>query len=199
MELATTSAVIWLSLARRADEISYNVAISACEKAAQWQLALSVLSSMPDMNVTTNKISYNAAISSCSKRRTVEADASSVEQHAKHEVRSKSDQLQCSNQRLRERKTVAAWASSREHHAGHEGDSKSAFARIFCDMYCIKDAVKQGDQAILVNLENAVSVLNQNFDSLLEYYTGGIADKLIPCKNRVSLRDWSRRMQRECV
>ena len=108
----------------------------------------------------------------------MEADASSVEQHAKHEVRSKSDQLQCSNQRLREWKSVAAWARSREHHARHEGDSKSAFARIFCDMYCIKDAVKQGDQAILVNLENAVSVLNQNFDSLLEYYTGGIADKL---------------------
>ena len=31
---------------------------------------------------------------------------------------------------------------------------------------------------MLVKLENAVSVLNQNFDSLLEYYTGGSADKL---------------------
>ena len=47
--------------------ISYNAAISACEKTGQWQLALSLLSSMPKMKVTPDGISYNAAISACEK------------------------------------------------------------------------------------------------------------------------------------
>ncbi|CAE8637386.1 unnamed protein product [Polarella glacialis] len=49
------------------NQFSYNAAISACEKGGQWQLALGLLSSMPDMRVTPDKISYNAAISACEK------------------------------------------------------------------------------------------------------------------------------------
>ncbi|CAE8615408.1 unnamed protein product, partial [Polarella glacialis] len=49
------------------NEISYSAAISACEKGGQWQLALSLLSSMPVMKAIPNEISYNAAISACEK------------------------------------------------------------------------------------------------------------------------------------
>ena len=49
------------------DVISYNAAISACEKGGQWQQALSLLSEMQDAGVTRNVISYNAAISACEK------------------------------------------------------------------------------------------------------------------------------------
>ncbi|CAE8614970.1 unnamed protein product [Polarella glacialis] len=50
------------------DEISYNAAISACEKSAQWQVALRLLSvAMPQMRVAPSEVSYNAAISACEK------------------------------------------------------------------------------------------------------------------------------------
>ncbi|CAE8589698.1 unnamed protein product [Polarella glacialis] len=49
------------------NEISYNAAISACEKGGQWQLALNLLSRMPEARVVPNEISYNAAIGACSK------------------------------------------------------------------------------------------------------------------------------------
>ncbi|CAE8687098.1 unnamed protein product, partial [Polarella glacialis] len=39
----------------------------ACEKAGEWQLALSLLSSMPQMRVARDEISFNAAISACEK------------------------------------------------------------------------------------------------------------------------------------
>ena len=48
-------------------EITYSAAISACEKGGEWALALSLLSSMPRMQVTHNEISYSASISSCEK------------------------------------------------------------------------------------------------------------------------------------
>ncbi|CAE8597308.1 unnamed protein product [Polarella glacialis] len=44
-----------------------SAAISACEKGGQWQLALSLLRTMPDMRVTPNEVSYSAAISACEK------------------------------------------------------------------------------------------------------------------------------------
>lgn len=43
-------------------------------------------------------------------------------------------------------------------------------ARIFCDLHCIRDAVKAGDKAILSNLEKATEVINNNTNRLLEFY-----------------------------
>lgn len=52
------------------------------------------------------------------------------------------------------------------------------FSRIFCDLHCIRDAVKSGDKAILTSLEGAVKVVGQNTDLLLDYYYGVAQDKL---------------------
>ena len=49
------------------DTVSFNSAISACEKRGEWQFAFVTLSTMPLANVETNAISYNAAISACEK------------------------------------------------------------------------------------------------------------------------------------
>ena len=49
------------------DEITYNAAISACEKSGQWQLALNLLSLMPKAEVLPSEITFNAAISACEK------------------------------------------------------------------------------------------------------------------------------------
>jgi pentatricopeptide repeat domain-containing protein 1 len=49
------------------NQISYNAAISACEKAGEWQQALTLLSLMPEVMVVPNEITYNAAISACEK------------------------------------------------------------------------------------------------------------------------------------
>jgi pentatricopeptide repeat protein len=49
------------------DKITYNAAISACEKGGQWQQALNLLSLMPEAKVVPNEITYNAAISACEK------------------------------------------------------------------------------------------------------------------------------------
>ncbi|CAE8663266.1 unnamed protein product [Polarella glacialis] len=51
----------------QANVLHCNAAISAYGKGGQWQLALSLLSSMPDISIVPSKISYNAAISACSK------------------------------------------------------------------------------------------------------------------------------------
>eukprot|EP00933_Yihiella_yeosuensis_P066327 TRINITY_DN7055_c0_g1_i6.p1 TRINITY_DN7055_c0_g1~~TRINITY_DN7055_c0_g1_i6.p1 ORF type:complete len:105 (-),score=15.20 TRINITY_DN7055_c0_g1_i6:178-492(-) len=50
-----------------ANEITYNAAISACEKGGQWELALNMLSLMPQANVVANEITYSAAISAYEK------------------------------------------------------------------------------------------------------------------------------------
>ncbi|CAE8586890.1 unnamed protein product [Polarella glacialis] len=49
------------------NEVTYNAAISACEKSGQWQQALSLLSLMPEARVVPNEITYSAAISACEK------------------------------------------------------------------------------------------------------------------------------------
>eukprot|EP00928_Gymnodinium_smaydae_P042994 TRINITY_DN288_c1_g1_i4.p1 TRINITY_DN288_c1_g1~~TRINITY_DN288_c1_g1_i4.p1 ORF type:complete len:2624 (-),score=354.57 TRINITY_DN288_c1_g1_i4:129-7931(-) len=51
-------------------------------------------------------------------------------------------------------------------------------SRIFCDLHCIRDAVKAGDEAILRSLEGAVGIVGQNTDLLLEYYAGTLQDSL---------------------
>jgi pentatricopeptide repeat domain-containing protein 1 len=47
--------------------ISYNAAVSACEKGGQWQQALFLLQTMPKANLRIDVISYSAAISACEK------------------------------------------------------------------------------------------------------------------------------------
>eukprot|EP00913_Durusdinium_trenchii_P025933 g24333.t2 len=47
--------------------ISYNAAISACEKGWQWQHALKLFEAVPKAQVQPSVISYNAAISACEK------------------------------------------------------------------------------------------------------------------------------------
>jgi hypothetical protein len=51
-------------------------------------------------------------------------------------------------------------------------------SRIFCDLHCIRDAVKTGDQAILKSLEDAVRVVGENTNLLLEYYSGRLQDSV---------------------
>ena len=45
-----------------ANTITYNGAISACEKAREWVRVLQLLSSMANIRVEANTITYNAAI-----------------------------------------------------------------------------------------------------------------------------------------
>ena len=49
------------------NEISYNAAISAYEKAGHWQQVLNLPSLMPVEFAVPNDITYNAAISACEK------------------------------------------------------------------------------------------------------------------------------------
>eukprot|EP00438_Fugacium_kawagutii_P010387 Skav220387 [mRNA] locus=scaffold639:162903:163631:- [translate_table: standard] len=50
-----------------ADVISYNAAISACEKGGQWQQALTLFEAMPKAMISPNVVSFSAAISACQK------------------------------------------------------------------------------------------------------------------------------------
>eukprot|EP00928_Gymnodinium_smaydae_P020031 TRINITY_DN17730_c0_g1_i1.p1 TRINITY_DN17730_c0_g1~~TRINITY_DN17730_c0_g1_i1.p1 ORF type:complete len:819 (+),score=106.30 TRINITY_DN17730_c0_g1_i1:1-2457(+) len=65
------------------------------------------------------------------------------------------------------------WADNMDCNSHQQG-----LARIFCDLHCIRDAIKAGDRAILKNLEDAVAVVGQNTQLLLEHYTGMVTDKL---------------------
>ena len=49
------------------DVITYNAAISACEKGEQWQQVLRILAEMRSVSVLPDVITYNAAISACEK------------------------------------------------------------------------------------------------------------------------------------
>jgi pentatricopeptide repeat protein len=56
--------------------ITYNAAISACEKEGKWQQALALLDQMRDQGVTADVITYNAAISACEKGGEISESAS---------------------------------------------------------------------------------------------------------------------------
>ncbi|CAE7827297.1 unnamed protein product, partial [Symbiodinium sp. CCMP2456] len=43
-------------------------------------------------------------------------------------------------------------------------------ARIFCDLHCVRDAVKKGDAAILTSLEEGVSVLQREMRNLFQAF-----------------------------
>ena len=47
--------------------ISYNAAISASEKSAEWQRAVALFSVLHRVALTPDTISYNAAMSACGK------------------------------------------------------------------------------------------------------------------------------------
>ena len=49
------------------DTITYNAAISACEKGQQWQGAFVFCTEMRRMGVTADTITYNVAIGACEK------------------------------------------------------------------------------------------------------------------------------------
>jgi len=59
-------------------------------------------------------------------------------------------------------------------------------SRIFCDLHCIRDAVKTGDQAILKSLEDAVRVVGENTNLLLEYYSGRLQDSVDSLKESIA-------------
>ena len=48
-------------------QISFNSAITACGKAAQWQAAVELLWQMPSTSLTPDVISYNAAVAACTQ------------------------------------------------------------------------------------------------------------------------------------
>ena len=47
--------------------ITHNVAISACEKAGQWEPALSLLAKLEDSGLVPDVVTYGASISACEK------------------------------------------------------------------------------------------------------------------------------------
>merc|ERR1719502_1984158 len=61
-----------------------------------------------------------------------------------------------------------------------------SFDRIFCDLHCIKDAVKAGDQAILKTLEKAVHIMGRNMDMLLEYHVGSAKDEILDAIDQIN-------------
>eukprot|EP00928_Gymnodinium_smaydae_P004794 TRINITY_DN11638_c0_g1_i4.p1 TRINITY_DN11638_c0_g1~~TRINITY_DN11638_c0_g1_i4.p1 ORF type:complete len:2405 (-),score=346.14 TRINITY_DN11638_c0_g1_i4:51-7265(-) len=68
------------------------------------------------------------------------------------------------------------------------GDCNSqqhGLARIFCDLHCIRDAVRTGDAAILKSLEDAVAIVGQNTQLLLEHFTGLVTDKIDDLSDQV--------------
>ena len=51
----------------KADVITFNATISACEKGQQWITAVSLLREMQQGNVKTDVITFNATINACEK------------------------------------------------------------------------------------------------------------------------------------
>ena len=49
------------------DVVSYNAAISACEKGKQWEGALTLLQEMVRLVITPGVVSFSAATSACEK------------------------------------------------------------------------------------------------------------------------------------
>ncbi len=88
--------------------ISYNSAISACEKGQQWEQALRLLLEMRSSRLEPNVMSYNSAISACEKGQQWEQALIFVARDAELPARAERDQLQLRDQRLREGPAVGA-------------------------------------------------------------------------------------------
>lgn len=54
----------------------------------------------------------------------------------------------------------------------------ASFARVWCDIHCVKDAVEQGNAALRRSLEKAVQVLTTNVDRLTKYQSLMVGDKV---------------------
>ena len=53
----------------QADVVSFNAAISACEKGGQWQRALALFGAMPEASAQANEVSFNASIRASAQSR----------------------------------------------------------------------------------------------------------------------------------
>jgi hypothetical protein len=53
------------------------------------------------------------------------------------------------------------------------GETSTAFRRTFCDLHCIRDAVRKGNKLILDGLGKSVEILNSNLQALFNHYLGG--------------------------
>jgi len=73
--------------------------------------------------------------------------------------------------------------------------AQHGLSRIFCDLHCIRDAVKVGDSAILKSLADAVRVVGENTNLLLEHYSGQVQDSVDSLKE--STKSQSSLMQAE--
>jgi len=70
--------------------------------------------------------------------------------------------------------------SDYQHMLASVGDCRmnGAFSRIFCDLHCIRNAVKQGDVAILGSIKKSFDVMTENNQMLFEHYTQTVLDKM---------------------
>jgi len=50
--------------------------------------------------------------------------------------------------------------------------------RVFCDLHCIRDITKAGDDAILQSIVKSHEVMSRNMDNLMEYYSDTLHDSL---------------------
>jgi len=67
-------------------------------------------------------------------------------------------------------------------------ETTAGLSRIFCDLHCIRDAVKAGDQAILDSMEKAARIQTANTKLLVEYNTNLILDRLSDTGTASTLR-----------
>jgi hypothetical protein len=58
------------------------------------------------------------------------------------------------------------------------GTLQMGLGRVFCDLHCIRDAVKAGDKAILTSVEQAAGAINENTKLMVEFYSDGLQDSL---------------------
>merc|ERR1719356_2245559 len=66
------------------------------------------------------------------------------------------------------------WASSLnlniEHHDAMDCDPvQTNFARLFCDLHCVRDAVIRGDMTINRNLKSATDITKKNMEQLAKW------------------------------
>ena len=67
--------------------------------------------------------------------------------------------------------------------------NNAAFARIWCDIFCVKSAVQDGNRAILESLQMAVSVLETNIGRLLDSWLSEAKVRLSLTKHSRQTRD----------
>ncbi|CAJ1336115.1 unnamed protein product [Effrenium voratum] len=60
-------ALLFLKEQSSPSELSWNTAISACDKGLQWQRALALLAAMPRARLRGDVVSFNSALSACSR------------------------------------------------------------------------------------------------------------------------------------